>query len=242
MSAIERCRMAPRAGAISARPPGRRRRAGAGVRLHGDLRRAGIRNPLRCFGPDAAAGRWRREAAGGPDTLRGRVADVATDAGIAAGPGLERHSSPDIGRVADAVLDGAGRRDAGAHLATAPGSGGGPRTRGWSTTSGASWPSSTSVTRASASPRLRMPCILYRPDGIPPRVQALDGRVTAAVPAAPVRYLKGRAPRGPNQVVRASRRPWSVPSPTHATCPSGRINTAAGAATAPSTGSCHPPE
>jgi hypothetical protein len=46
---------------------------------------------------------------------------------------------------------------------------------------------------------------------------------------------------GPNQVVRASRRPWSVPSPTHATCPSGRINTAVGAATAPSTGSSHTP-
>ena len=45
----------------------------------------------------------------------------------------------------------------------------------------------------------------------------------------------------PNQVVRASRRPWSVPSPTHATCPSGRINTAVGAETAPNSGSSHPP-
>jgi len=50
-----------------------------------------------------------------------------------------------------------------------------------------------------------------------------------------------RDTHGPNQVVRASRRPWSVPSPTHATCPSGRINTAVGAATAPSTGSSHTP-
>src|SRR6185503_5682492 len=48
--------------------------------------------------------------------------------------------------------------------------------------------------------------------------------------------------RDPNQVVRASRRPASVPSPTHATYPSGRINTAVGADTAPSTGSSHTPE
>ena len=46
---------------------------------------------------------------------------------------------------------------------------------------------------------------------------------------------------GPNQVVRASRRPWSVPSEAHATCPSGRINTAVGAETTPSTGSSHGP-
>src|SRR5262249_24452686 len=46
---------------------------------------------------------------------------------------------------------------------------------------------------------------------------------------------------GPNHVVRASRRPWSVPSEAHARCPSGRTNTAVGASTAPSTGSSHTP-
>ena len=43
----------------------------------------------------------------------------------------------------------------------------------------------------------------------------------------------------PNQVVSASRNPVSVPSPTQATWPSGRISTAVGAATSPSTGSSH---
>ena len=42
---------------------------------------------------------------------------------------------------------------------------------------------------------------------------------------------RGRRHRDPNQVVSASRNPVSVPSPTQATYPSGRIRTAAGAAT-----------
>jgi hypothetical protein len=46
---------------------------------------------------------------------------------------------------------------------------------------------------------------------------------------------------GPNQVVSASRNPASVPSPTQATCPSGLISTADGAATSPSTGSSQVP-
>ena len=46
---------------------------------------------------------------------------------------------------------------------------------------------------------------------------------------------------GPNQVVSASGSPGSVRSPTQATCPSGRINTAGGAVTSPSTGSSHTP-
>ena len=45
----------------------------------------------------------------------------------------------------------------------------------------------------------------------------------------------------PNQVVSASRKPASVPSPTQATYPSGRIRTAAGASTGPSAGSSHVP-
>ena len=54
---------------------------------------------------------------------------------------------------------------------------------------------------------------------------------------------RGRRPQagGPNQVVSASARPWPVLSPTHATYPSGRIRTAAGAVTAPMTGSSHAP-
>src|ERR1700736_635869 len=45
----------------------------------------------------------------------------------------------------------------------------------------------------------------------------------------------------PNQAVSASRNPVSVPSPTQATCPSGRISTEVGAVTAPSTGSSQTP-
>jgi D-alanyl-D-alanine carboxypeptidase (penicillin-binding protein 5/6) len=45
----------------------------------------------------------------------------------------------------------------------------------------------------------------------------------------------------PNQVVKASRSPASVPSPTQATYPSGRISTATGALTEPRTGSSHGP-
>jgi hypothetical protein len=46
---------------------------------------------------------------------------------------------------------------------------------------------------------------------------------------------------GPNQVVSASASPSWVWSPTQATYPSGRINTAVGAMTAPSAGSSHVP-
>jgi hypothetical protein len=45
----------------------------------------------------------------------------------------------------------------------------------------------------------------------------------------------------PNQALNASASPASVPSPTHATWPSGRTSTAAGAVTAPSAGSSHVP-
>src|SRR5829696_4564217 len=46
---------------------------------------------------------------------------------------------------------------------------------------------------------------------------------------------------GPNQVVSASGSPRWVRSPTQATYPSGRINTAVGAVTPPNTGSSHLP-
>ncbi len=46
---------------------------------------------------------------------------------------------------------------------------------------------------------------------------------------------------GPNQVVSASGSPRWVRSPTQATYPSGRINTAVGTVTAPSTGTSHSP-
>ena len=54
----------------------------------------------------------------------------------------------------------------------------------------------------------------------------------------PVRYA---AAGGPNQVVSASTSPSWVRSPTQATYPSGRINTAVGAVTAPIAGSSHVP-
>src|SRR5215471_17854177 len=57
-------------------------------------------------------------------------------------------------------------------------------------------------------------------------------------------FLAGRyaaALGGPNQVVSASASPSPVRSPTQATYPSGLINTAVGAATAPIAGSSHAP-
>ena len=54
----------------------------------------------------------------------------------------------------------------------------------------------------------------------------------------PVRYA---AVGGPNQVVSASTSAGWVRSPTQATYPSGRINTAVGAVTGPSAGSSHEP-
>jgi len=54
----------------------------------------------------------------------------------------------------------------------------------------------------------------------------------------PVRYAPAG---GPNQVVSASANPIWVKPPTHATYPSGRINTAVGAVTAPIAGSSHVP-
>ena len=53
-----------------------------------------------------------------------------------------------------------------------------------------------------------------------------------------VRYV---AVGGPNQVVSASGSPGWVRSSTQPTYPSGRINTAVGAVTSPSTGSSHGP-
>jgi hypothetical protein len=53
-----------------------------------------------------------------------------------------------------------------------------------------------------------------------------------------VRYA---AAGGPNHVVSASASPSWLTSPTQATYPSGRINTAAGAGTAPIAGSSHVP-
>src|SRR5215831_21393355 len=54
----------------------------------------------------------------------------------------------------------------------------------------------------------------------------------------PVRYPVAG---DPNQVVSASASPSWVESPTQATYPSGRINTALGAVTAPRTGTSHVP-
>jgi hypothetical protein len=53
--------------------------------------------------------------------------------------------------------------------------------------------------------------------------------------------VRDAAVGGPNQVVSASASPSWVRSPTQATYPSGRINTAIGAVTAPSAGSSHVP-
>ena len=47
--------------------------------------------------------------------------------------------------------------------------------------------------------------------------------------------------RQSNHLVTAPASPRSVPSPTQATYPSGRIRTAVGAATSPSAGNSHPP-
>jgi hypothetical protein len=60
----------------------------------------------------------------------------------------------------------------------------------------------------------------------------------AAVVCAPVCYV---ATAGPDHIVSASARPRWVASPAHATCPSGRTNTAFGAATGPIAGSSQGP-
>jgi hypothetical protein len=80
-----------------------------------------------------------------------------------------------------------------------------------------------------------------RPRTAVPRRGASERQAAVRLPDGPVPPDPHAQTGGPNQVVRASRSPWFVPSPTHATCPSGRINTAVGDATAPSTGSSHPP-
>ena len=73
-----------------------------------------------------------------------------------------------------------------------------------------------------------------------PRRRSSSCRAAAfgSAASAPSRYA---AVRGPNQVVSASESPRWVRSPTQATCPSARISTAAGAVTAPSTGSSQIP-
>jgi hypothetical protein len=87
--------------------------------------------------------------------------------------------------------------------------------------------------------------------GLTERVRARAGhhrpRSASPSPAALVEVPSRRTARsyaavgGPNQVVSASASPSWVRSPTQATYPSGRINTAVGAVTAPSTGSSHIP-
>ena len=78
-------------------------------------------------------------------------------------------------------------------------------------------------------------------------VQGFDGARTGDRPDAEGpgtdtgrRSIAATAGR-PNHVVSASAGPPSLPSPTHATYPSGRINTAVGAATTPSAGRSHVP-
>ena len=69
--------------------------------------------------------------------------------------------------------------------------------------------------------------LIEKPLQRPARVSCCD--------RAGARYAAG----GPNQVVSASGSPGSVVSPTQATYPSGRTNTAVGAVTSPSAGSSH---
>src|SRR5947208_15398938 len=79
-----------------------------------------------------------------------------------------------------------------------------------------------------------------RGPGAPP-LRRTDERGPPAPPQPP-EHLEGESVAYvPNQVVSASRNPASVPSPTHATYPSGLISTASGAATWPRTGSSQSP-
>ncbi len=76
-------------------------------------------------------------------------------------------------------------------------------------------------------------------DSCHPRLRSLHCRSDFRVGRrCPSRYT---AQGGPDQVVSASASPTLVWSPTQATCPSGRISTAVGAVTAPSTGNSHAP-
>src|SRR5260221_14015339 len=76
----------------------------------------------------------------------------------------------------------------------------------------------------------RLPHRLWRQRArLPHRADAWSKSVTMSLRNA--RYIVAG---GPNQVVTASVSPASSPSPTQATCPSGRINKEVGAVTAPS--------
>jgi hypothetical protein len=91
-----------------------------------------------------------------------------------------------------------------------------------------------------------------RADKLAPDATSLGLRSYGQAPTAHRRVLRYRprfvpagvrygAGGGPNQVVSASASPCCLRSPTHATYPSGRINTAVGAATTPTAGSSHAP-
>jgi hypothetical protein len=67
------------------------------------------------------------------------------------------------------------------------------------------------------------------------------GRQRLDAPSRSWKAARYVAVGGPNQVVSASASPGWVRSPTQATYPSGRINTAMGAVTVPSAGSSHVP-
>src|SRR5262249_17005048 len=71
----------------------------------------------------------------------------------------------------------------------------------------------------------------------PVGMRAFEGNADCS--CKPVRYAVAG---GPNQVVSASWRPTSDCSPTQATYPSGRINTAVEGGTVPTTGSSHTPK
>ena len=97
---------------------------------------------------------------------------------------------------------------------------------------------SVPVIRGLATTTLRQRRSFQTPSCATPGVHLPPGVPRLWLNRKPVRYA---AAGGPNQVVSASARPRCWPSPTHAACPSGRINTAVGAVTAPSAGSSHTP-
>jgi hypothetical protein len=110
---------------------------------------------------------------------------------------------------------------------------------------------SVPVARTCFAVAARVPCSLFWASL---RAVAEPKPHSAAVTIAEALVRSIRAPRrlileaggyaavgGPNQVVSASGSPRWVRSPTQATYPSGRINTAVGTVTAPSTGTSHSP-
>ena len=95
------------------------------------------------------------------------------------------------------------------------------------------WPRSSSPDASRSSPRSPAP---------PRRARSSAPSSSSNSSSSSARVGRYAAAAAPNHVASVRGSSGSARSPTHATCPSGRISTAGGASTAPMTGSSHTPE